>query len=184
MWIFTTEPPIPQFKNIWNQKTFPLRGEGKDTLDYIKSPTYVQAFKYVNVLLPRLHCIICSKGYIELNPSRNQTCDVNIGCEWNCSLPSISYCWPSFSSTISHVLFLLQSLTLLTCSLNASPCMLAVVLHFSRSCTVRFKMFSLLLCFFFNVLFCVKSIINVLQFRTIYSIGLVGYQANFFGLTN
>ena len=36
---------------------------------------------------------------------------------------------------------------------------------------------------FFNVLFCVKSIINILQFRTIYSIGLVGYQANVFGFT-
>ena len=28
-----------------------------------------------------------------------------------------------------------------------------------------------------------KSIINILQFRTIYSIGLVGYQANVFGFT-
>ena len=37
--------------------------------------------------------------------------------------PSISYCWRSFSSTISHLLSLLQSITLLASSLSASPCM-------------------------------------------------------------
>ena len=37
---------------------------------------------------------------------------VSVRHEWNCSLPSISCCWWSFSSTISH-LQLLQSVTLL-----------------------------------------------------------------------
>ena len=44
--------------------------------------------------------------------------------EWNHSFPSISYCWWSFSSTVS----LLQSVTRLTCPLNASPCMPATVM--------------------------------------------------------
>ena len=50
--------------------------------------------------------------------------------EWNCSLPSISYCWRSFGSTTSHPLSLLQSVTLLACSLDASPCMPAVVRYY------------------------------------------------------
>ena len=50
-------------------------------------------------------------------------------------LPSISYCWQSFSSTISH-LSLLQSVALLACTLHASPWMPAVVLYYS---TVRLK---------------------------------------------
>ena len=57
----------------------------------------------------------------------------NIRCEWNCSLPSISYCWWSFSSTISHLLSFLQSVTLLACSLSASPCM-PIVLY---NCTFQ-----------------------------------------------
>ena len=39
-------------------------------------------------------------------------------------------CWRSFSSTISYVLSLLQSVTLLACSLDASPCMLAIILQY------------------------------------------------------
>ena len=36
-------------------------------------------------------------------------CSINIRQAWNCSLSSISYCWQSFSSTISHFLSLLVS---------------------------------------------------------------------------
>ena len=54
---------------------------------------------------------------------------ISIRCEWICSLFSISYCWRSFSSTISHLLSLLQEVTLLACSLSASLCMPAVVLY-------------------------------------------------------
>ena len=81
-------------------------------------------------LLPRHHWIVFSRGQIELNPARNRTCAVCARHEWNCSLPSVSYCWWSFSSTISHLLSLLQSVTLLACSLNASPCMPAIILHY------------------------------------------------------
>ena len=52
----------PNLKISEIKRHFFLRGEGKETLDYSKSPTYVQAFKDVNVLLPGLHCIICSRG--------------------------------------------------------------------------------------------------------------------------
>ena len=57
--------------------------------------------------------------------------------EWNCSLPSVSYCWWSFISAISHVLSLLQSVTLLASSLDAAP--VCQLLHcttalFSQSC--------------------------------------------------
>ena len=50
--------------------------------------------------------------------------------EWDCSFPSISFCWSSFRSTISHLVSLLQSVTLLACSLEASSWMLAVVLYY------------------------------------------------------
>ena len=46
----------------------------------------------------------------------------------------IPYCWRSFSSTISHLLSLLQSVTLLVCSLSTSLCRPAVVLA-----TILFK---------------------------------------------
>ena len=56
--------------------------------------------------------------------------NVHSGVEWDCSLPSLSWCWRSFSSTISHLPSLLQSAALLACSLDASPCMPAVVLYY------------------------------------------------------
>ena len=61
-----------------------------------------------------------------------QTCkdanmlSVKVRCEWNCSLCSISYCWWSLSSIITHPLCLLQAVTLLACSLGANLCMPAV----------------------------------------------------------
>ena len=61
--------------------------------------------------------IVFSRGQTELSPARNQ----NLW-EWNCSSPSILHCWWSFGSAISHLLSLLPSVTLLACSLDASPC--------------------------------------------------------------
>ena len=57
-------------------------------------------------------------------------CSISFSCEWDCSLLSISYCWWSSSSTISHLFSLLQPVTLLACSLNASPCLPAAVLYY------------------------------------------------------
>ena len=80
--------------------------------------------------------------------------------EWNCSLHSVSYCWRSFSSTISHLLSLLQSVTLLSCSLDASPvCQLlycTTVLFKVLYCTIRFKLFSLFFVFFLMYCLCEK----------------------------
>ena len=45
-------------------------------------------------------------------------------------MPSVSHCRRSFSSTVSHLVSLLQSVTLLAYSLDASPCMPAVVLNY------------------------------------------------------
>ena len=74
----------------------------------------------------------------------------HVRCEWNCSLPSVSCCWRSFSSSISHLSRLLSSVTFLASSLDANPCMPAVVLlYFSEYCNVRLKMFSLFFVLFF-----------------------------------
>ena len=51
--------------------------------------------------LKRLDRIESSKG--------TRTCFIKVRYEWNCNLPSVCYCWQSFSSTISHLLSLLQS---------------------------------------------------------------------------
>ena len=88
--------------------------------------------------------------------SCKEFCAINIRHGWNFSLPSISYCCWSFSSTISHLLCLLQSATPVACSFNASPCMPAVVLYFSRYCTVRLKMFYLGGLFTFMYYLCEK----------------------------
>ena len=60
-----------------------------------------------------------------------------------------------------------SSVTLLACSLDASPWMLAVPLYFSKSCTIRLIMFSLLFVFVFLCIIYVKSIINLLQYHII-----------------
>ena len=61
-----------------------------------------------------------------------RTCAINVRCEWNCISPSVSYHWWPFSSTISHLLSFLQSVTRLTCSLDASSWMPAAMLYFCR----------------------------------------------------
>ena len=50
-----------------------------------------------------------------------------IRCEWNCSLPSISYCWWSFCSATSHLHSFIQLLPLFASFLDAGPCMPAAV---------------------------------------------------------
>lgn len=59
--------------------------------------------------------------------------------------------------------------------LYASCC--TVLLYFSRCCTVRLNVFSLLIMFMFVFLCisCVKSTINLLQYSTMLLIVLVGY---------
>ena len=59
---------------------------------------------------------------------------VDVRREWNCSLPSVSYCWRSFVSTISHLLSLIQSVTSLPCPLVPVPytSCCTVLLYFLR----------------------------------------------------
>ena len=68
---------------------------------------------------------------------------ISVGCEWNCSLPSTTYCCQFFSSAISHLLSLLQSVTLLVCSLSANPCLPAVVLCYCAFHSEKLKCCSL-----------------------------------------
>ena len=80
-----------------------------------------------------------------------RNCAINVKHEWNYSLPS----WQSFSSTISHFLSLLQSVTLLACSLSASPCVPATVLYYyTFQGAIRLKMYSFCVCFL--CIICVK----------------------------
>ena len=76
-------------------------------------------------------------------------------CEWNCSLPSVSHCWPSFSSAISH---LIQSTTLLAlftqCQLHCASCC-TVWLYFSRYCAIDLKCFLYFFVFLMHYL-CIK----------------------------
>ena len=78
-----------------------------------------------------------------------------------CSLSPI-YCWWLFNSKIFHLLSLLQPLTLLACSLDASPCMPAIVLYYwtfpgtvvsTVQYMVRLKMFSL----FLFLIYCLRE---------------------------
>ena len=72
----------------------------------------------------------CQEGRLNWIKQGTRTCAIIVRHEWNSSLPSVSCCWWPFSSTISHLLSLLQSVTLLACSFHASPCMPAVVLDY------------------------------------------------------
>ena len=59
---------------------------------------------------------------------RTRICAISIRGEWNCGLPSISYCWWCFSSTISPPLSPVSNS--LARSLDTSPCIPAVVLYY------------------------------------------------------
>ena len=48
---------------------------------------------------------------IESRIEGTRTCAINVRHEWNCRLPSFSYCWWSFSSTISYLLSFLLDFT-------------------------------------------------------------------------
>ena len=69
--------------------------------------------------------------------------------------PSISYSRRSLSSTVSHLLSLLESVSLPSCSLSASPCMEAVILHY---CTFQGTVLYDLKCF----IFCVYCFLHII----------------------
>ena len=70
-----------------------------------------------------------------------RTCAISVRPEWNCSLPSVSCCWWSFNSTISHLLSFLQPVALFAVhSVPIPVCCCTVPLYFSRYCPVVVKM--------------------------------------------
>ena len=97
--------------------------------------------------------------------ARMFACPITLKYEWNCSSPSISYCWRSLSSTTS----LLLSITLLACSLDTAP-----VCHLLYDTTVllkvlyyKIKSVSFIFCVCFFMYYLIDSIISLLQYSTI-----------------
>ena len=138
----------------------------------ITSPTWI-LFSPCHHLMRNLFCLFpqCAVSPLfKLQTFKDaHMYSINVRHEWNCSLPSISYCWRSFSSTVCRLISLLQSVTLLASSLYAalyaSCC--TILLYIWRYCTVRFKMFSLFL-FVFNVL-CVWNVLETYYSTVLYS---------------
>ena len=95
-------------------------------------------------------------------------CSFSIRHEWNWSLSSISYCWQSFSFTVSQ----LQLVTLLACSLDAPVCQplyCTTVLSQVLYCKVQNIFF--IFCVLLLCIICVQHIINLSQYGTVqYSI--------------
>jgi len=119
---------------------------------YSKSPTYKPSRHKLSKIRT---CIWFQQGI--------RTCVISISCEWNCSLPSVSYSWGFFSSAIFHLLPHLQSVTLLACVPDARPCILAVVLF--KVLYYKIKIIIFCACLLYTI--CMKSIINLLQYSTI-----------------
>ena len=91
---------------------------------------------------------------------RTRTRVISVRHEWHCCLPSVSYCWPSFSSTVSHHFSLLQAVTLLClftwCQpLYASCCTVCTTVLF-KVLYFTFKMFNFFVWFFFMYYLCEK----------------------------
>ena len=102
-----TVPHVPpSLKSLWWVLSS-LKIKSKSPLPYSKFPTY--------------------------EPSSHELSNRNFSSvrhEWNRGLSSVSCCRPPFSSAVSCLLSLLRSVILLAWSLDASPCMPAVVLHY------------------------------------------------------
>ena len=99
------------------------------TMCYINNPPEVPELLYWKSPKPS-SCEFSKMWAHAWFQQRTRTCVISVRHEWHCCLPSASYCWPCFSSTISHLPFLLQSATLLACSLEARPCVPTVLLYY------------------------------------------------------
>ena len=119
-------------------------------------------------LLPRRHCIIFPKGWAELNPARNQNLchqrQVGVKLQLALRLMLLTILQLCHLPPPPHP----RSVTLLACSLDASPYVPTVILYY---CTFKVQYCKIKKCFlyfcgFFYVLF-VKSIINLLWYSTI-----------------
>ena len=88
-----------------------------------------QQQSHTNLLRTNPQAVTFKDMNVCLVPASEEWTAINVRREWHCSVSSLSYCWWPFSSTISHLLSLLQSVTLPACSLGASSCVLADVLY-------------------------------------------------------
>ena len=113
---------FPYWFSVWIYPLMKVKCWSSLLLLYCKSPTYKPSMCKLSKMWTR---IWFQQG--------SRKCIVNIMHEWNCSFPSVSYCWWFFSSTISHLLpFLLPFLprrkqekqdSKWLFSLDSSPCM-------------------------------------------------------------
>ena len=131
------------------------------------SAAVLSMMRKIKELLPRHHWIIFfQKGGQNWIQEGTRTCAIHIRHEWNCSFPSILVLT---LLQLSHLLSLLQSVSLPACSPSASPRVPAVALYYYS--TVKLNMFSLILtCFLSPVCFiciCVKSILSLLLYSTL-----------------
>ena len=97
-----------------------------------------------------------AKGETELNPARNHNLCHQCQARVKSQLALNLLLQRTLSSTISHLLSLLQAVTLLACSLDPSPCMPAVVLY---NCTLFKVLYGKIkniyfLCLFFTYYLC------------------------------
>ena len=108
-------------------------------------------------LLPRHHCIIFSKEYLELNPARN-LCHQNqvwvkLQLAIHLLLLIIFHLYP-FSPLLPPQVSNFSCLFIRWQTLYASCC--TILLYFLSYCTIRFKIFSCFLCLFFMYYLCEK----------------------------
>ena len=111
---------------------------------YSKSPTYELS-----------RCELSKMWTYVWSQQGTRSCAINVRHEWNCSSPSVSCCWRSFNSTISH---LLQSVTLLAtwCQpLDARYWAVTMVLFKVLYCKIKNDLFFV---FVFYVLFVQKAL--------------------------
>ena len=95
-----------------------------------------------------------SPPHINLQVANFQRCECTLVPSTSGMQLALSCCWQSFSSTISHLLSILQSVTLLSCSIDTSPYMPVVILYyytFARYYKIKNVFFCV--CVFFNVSF-------------------------------
>ena len=86
-------------------------------------------------------------------------CSTSIGRGWHGSLPSVSCCWRSFSSAVSHVLVPLRLVTLLLHSMTTLCQLLYCTTVFSRYYKSKNVLF-----FYLFLCICVENLLNLLQY--------------------
>ena len=121
-------------KNLWTRGqdlwNYPVRGEQRAFLNILIEQKIIVKKAYMNyrTLLCKQYSKTRTHETSSWELSKMHMCILSTSdLSEFATLSSISYCWQSFSSIIFG---LLSSNQRLACSLNASPCMPAVVLYY------------------------------------------------------